>query len=83
MLLSDSLRMPTCNEVLRDSLSKFPRRTGMSLPQVTVACPHCGSTGTYQLGGTQSGTTPVYCNSCRTGFRIEYKNSQVVRTLKS
>jgi len=48
------------------------------MPQMTVVCPHCGSTGTYTHGfPTGSGSTRPLCETCHKMFTIEIRNGQV------
>jgi hypothetical protein len=54
------------------------------MPQATVVCPHCGSTGTYNHGhSTGNGSTGVQCRACHKTFRIYVKNGQVDQVKKS
>lgn len=50
---------------------------------VTVACPHCGSTGSYRLGVT-SGSAAATCTNpgCRHMFRVYVQNSMILRVVK-
>ena len=48
------------------------------MAKVTVVCPNCGSTGTYNKSFPKgSGTQPVQCRACRKGFKIHYRNGEV------
>ena len=49
------------------------------MPQATVVCPHCGSTGTCSHGfNTGSGSSGATCRDCHKTFRIYVQNGQVV-----
>jgi len=51
--------------------------------QVTVVCPHCGSTGTYRSGfKSGSGTQMAQCRSCKKSFRIYFQSGKVRRVDK-
>jgi len=49
-----------------------------NMPQMTVVCPHCGSTGSYTHGFVNGpGTSFQQCKSCRKRFTVEIRNGQV------
>lgn len=43
---------------------------------VTVVCPHCGSTGTFNIG-VSNGTGFGQCRRCHKTFHIEMRNGSV------
>ncbi|MDD3051140.1 MAG: hypothetical protein PHR06_08320 [Candidatus Cloacimonetes bacterium] len=50
--------------------------------QVTIVCPNCGKTGTYQIGctignKTTSGSYGAQCKNCHKSFRIVIKRGEV------
>jgi transposase-like protein len=48
------------------------------MAQITVVCPHCGSTGTYSHGlGSASGGTRPQCRSCHKTFQVTLHLGQV------
>jgi len=55
----------------------------IDMPQMTVVCPHCGSTGTYTHGfASGSGSTRAQCKSCHKSFTVEIRNGQVHQVRK-
>jgi transposase-like protein len=48
--------------------------------KVTVVCPHCGSTGTHQVG-VSNGSSGAQCNQCHKIFRI-YMSGGAVNAVK-
>lgn len=50
--------------------------------RVVVACPHCGSTGTYQVG-VSDGHSRVQCLSCRKGARVHMKKGEVYKVVRA
>lgn len=55
------------------------------MASVTVVCPHCGSTGTYQhgIGASSIGATGVQCFECRKSFRIAMDRGNLKSVTKS
>jgi len=48
--------------------------------RVTVVCPHCGSTGSYQvgtMGNSGKASNYVSCTQCHKGFAIYMYNGSV------
>lgn len=52
--------------------------------KITVTCPHCASTATYQAGFTvgaasSTGSGGFQCRECRQSFRVYYNRGQIER----
>ncbi len=49
---------------------------------ITVTCPHCACTSTYQktIGG--HGRSGMNCHECSKSFSIEYRNGSIIRITK-
>ncbi len=52
--------------------------------KITVTCPHCASTGTYQAGFTVGGPSATgsggfQCRECRKSFRVHYNRGNIER----
>ena len=54
----------------------------MADKKVTVACPHCGSTGTHPMRVTQDGSFGCRCDSCSKSFTVDVRNGSVYRVTK-
>lgn len=53
------------------------------MAQMTVVCPHCGTTGTYTHGfSSASGSSPQQCKSCHKKFTVDIRNGQVHQVRK-
>ena len=48
----------------------------MGTQKITLVCPHCASTGSYDWHHTpsSSGTDYIHCKSCKKRFTVHYKN---------
>ena len=45
----------------------------------TIACPKCGSTGTFTIG-VLNGAGNGQCKSCHKSVRIEVRNGDIIKT---
>ncbi len=48
------------------------------MAQVTVVCPHCSSTGTFNHGlGSATGSFSAQCKHCHKSFRVYLRQGQL------
>lgn len=50
--------------------------------KLAIVCPHCGSTGTYEIG-IQNGSTGVQCKQCKKNFRVYMQNGEIKEVKKN